>query len=166
MININIEIFRHNIVEYALTFLNKKYTWGSYGNLEFDEAGFTWYIYKILFDIDINENGYGLDDTTKQMTSSVGNLTIYIENDSNKNKYINNINIGDLVFFHKKSLDDNVALANNRYPGDVGIYIGNNKFIHASNTCNKITIDQLDDYWLKILVASKDIVDSILKRDN
>ena len=90
MIKINIDIFRGNLVEYALNFLNKKYTWGAKGPAEFDSAGFPWYIYKISFDVDIN-NGYGLDDTTKQMTSDIGILVEYVGDIQEKKKYIDNI---------------------------------------------------------------------------
>lgn len=40
---------------------------------------------------------------------------------------------GDLVFFHTR-----------RPFGHVGIYIGNNQFVHASYTCKVIRIDRLD----------------------
>ena len=163
MIKINIDIFRGNLVEYALTFLNKKYTWGAKGPAEFDSAGFTWYVYKILFDVDIN-NGYGLDDTTKQMTSDIGILVKYVGDIQEKKKYIDNIKIGDLLFFHTKDLEDTGTLANNKYPGHVGIYIGDNRFIHASSDCEMVVISEIDDNLLKIMVASKDIISYIFKR--
>ena len=163
MIKINIDIFRGNLVEYALTFLNKKYTWGAKGPAEFDSAGFTWYVYKILFDVDIN-NGYGLDDTTKQMTSDIGILVKYVGDIQEKKKYIDNIKIGDLLFFHTKDLEATGTLANNKYPGHVGIYIGDNRFIHASSDREMVVISEIDDNLLKIMVASKDIISDIFKR--
>lgn len=162
MIKININNFRNNVKDYALTFLDKKYTWGSSGPDEFDSAGFTWYIFKILFNKDINEDGYGLDNTTKQMTNNIGNLKVYIKNDINKERYLKDINIGDLIFFHQKSLTDDKPSLNNEYPGHVGIYIGDNKFIHASSNAEKIVINTLDKYWLDILVASRDVVSGLL----
>lgn len=161
MIKISNLFYRNNLIEYAYTFLNKPYIWGAKGPEEFDCSGFTKYIYQVLFNIDIEENGYGIGDTTKQMTSSIGTLTNYKEDDQNKEKYIDEINIGNLLFFHRQSLDENTPTPNNRYPGHVGIYIGNNKFIHASKDAGKIIISNLDDYWLKQLVASKDIIDSL-----
>ena len=88
MIKINIDSYRKNIVDYAYTFLDKKYVWDSQGPEEFDCSGLTWYIFKELFNIDINKTGYGIGDTTKQMTSTIGNLKVYKEDDPNKNKYI------------------------------------------------------------------------------
>ena len=162
MIKINIDIFRNNIKDYALTFINKKYTWGANGPNEFDSPGFTWYVFKILFNKDINKDGYGIDNTTNQMTNNIGSLKVYIEDDNNKKEYLNDIKIGDLIFFHQKSLDDDKPLPNNEYPGHVGIYIGDNKFIHSSSNDEKIVINTLDKYWLKIMVASRDIISGIL----
>ena len=68
---INTDFFRYNIVEYAYTFLNKKYIWGAKGPHEFDEGSLVWYIYKALFDIDIIKDGYGSNDTSKILTSSI-----------------------------------------------------------------------------------------------
>ena len=45
---------------------------------------------------------------------------------------------GDLVFFKR-----------GRYVGHVGIYIGNNLFIHASNKNGRVTISSLDSPYFK-----------------
>lgn len=156
------ELYRNNIIELAITKLDKKYVWGAIGDEEFDCSGFTYYIYKELFNIDINETGYGNGDTTKQMTNNIGNLKQYNEDDPNKHKYIEEINIGDLVFFHRQSLDEFIPTPNNRYPGHVGIYLGDNKFIHASSDAGKIIISEFDDYWTKVLVASRDLIEGII----
>lgn len=47
--------------------------------------------------------------------------------------------MGDLVFFTTYA----------RYPSHVGIYIGGNKFIHASSKSKKVTIDNLDRRYYK-----------------
>ena len=158
VIKIN-NLYRNNIKEYAITFINKPYKWASNGPDEFDCSSFTRYIYKELFNINIEKDGYGIGDTTKQMTSSIGKLKIYKENDQNKN--INNINIGDILFFHRQSKKETTPTKKNRYPGHVGIYLGNNTFIHASSDAGKIIISNIDNYWIKILVASKDIISSL-----
>lgn len=163
MIKINKDLYRNNVVEYAYTFLNKKYVWGARGPDIFDCSGFTWYIYKMLFKINIEENGYGEGDTTKQMTSNVGLIKEYLESDPNKKEYIKDISPGDILFFHRQSLNETTPKPTNRYPGHVGIYIGNNKFIHASSDEEKIIISNLDEYWTNILVASKDIITDIIR---
>jgi cell wall-associated NlpC family hydrolase len=155
---INNYLFRENIVEYASMFRDKKYAFNAMGPDEFDEAGFTWYIFESLFDIDINKYGYGMDNTTKQLTNNLGILSSYIEKDSKKKEYIKDIKKGSLVFFHTKSLEDNQPLTNNKYPGDVGIYLGDKRFIHADSNKKRIIIDEIKDYWLDKMVASRDII--------
>lgn len=142
--------------------LGKRYSWGMKGPDEFDEAGFSFYIFKELFDFDIERDGYGMNEITKQMTNSIGDLSQYIEDDSNKEKYLDDIGIGDLVFFHTKSLDDCQPTTNNQYPGHVGIYLGDKKFIHVSVDEECIVMDELAGEWLDKLVASRDIVSSVL----
>lgn len=156
------EYYRRNIVDLAMIQLGKKYVLGMKGPDEFDEAGFSFYIFKELFRIDIEKDGYGMDEITRQMTNSIGNLTQYIEKDSNKIKYLDDIKMGDLVFFHTKALDENQPTTNNQYPGHVGIYLDDKKFIHASIDEECIVINDLDGIWLEKLVASRDIVSSVI----
>ena len=55
---------------------------------------------------------------------------------------------GDLVFFRTYA----------RYPSHVGIYLGDNKFIHASSRSKKVTIDDLDfNYYKKRYIGAKRI---------
>ncbi len=150
------ENFRNNVIEYSLLQLNKPYIWGATGPNEFDCSGLTFYIFKTLFNIDINETGFGEGDTTKQMTSDIGILTKIKKEDINK------IKPGDILFFHRQSLNDNEPKINNRYPGHVGIYLGNKKFIHASSDEKKVIISTLDKYWQEILVGTKDIISKII----
>lgn len=147
------ELFQNNIIEFALLQLNKPYIWGATGPNEFDCSGLTYYLFKELFNININETGYGQGDTTKQFTSKIGTLTPYINNNFEK---------GDILFFHTQSLEENIPTPQNRYPGHVGIYIGNNKFIHASSKEKKVTISTLTNNWLKKLVATKNIINDII----
>lgn len=56
--------------------------------------------------------------------------------------------IGDLVFFRTYA----------RYPSHVGIYLGDNKFIHASSRSKMVTIDDLDfKYYEKRYIGAKRI---------
>jgi LysM repeat protein len=53
---------------------------------------------------------------------------------------------GDLVFFRTYA----------RYPSHVGIYLGDNKFIHASSRSKMVTIDDLDfNYYKKRYIGAK-----------
>ena len=160
---INLEkYYRQNIVDFAMIQLGKSYVWGMKGPDEFDEAGLSFYIFKELFQIDIEKDGFGGNEITKQMTNSIGDLTKYIENDGNKDKYLQDIGVGDLVFFHTKALEENQPTTGNQYPGHVGIYLGNQRFIHVSPEVGSVVINELKGDWLKKLVASRDIVASVL----
>ncbi len=58
------------------------------------------------------------------------------------------LSIGDLVFFRTYA----------PFPSHVGIYLGNNLFIHASRMTRKVTIDSLDTpYYLKRFIGAKRI---------
>lgn len=158
--------YRNNIIEFSMIYLGKNFEWNESNQNEFEPSEFTHFIFNQLFNLDINETGYGLDNSTKQMTNDIGDLKIYNENDHKKAIYLYDIKIGDLVFFHKQALEDNSPTPGNRYPGHVGIYLGNKEFIHASPTEEKIVIDKLEDEWLNTLIASRDIVKEIIKLNN
>ena len=67
--------YRNNVIDFAIIYLDKVID-----NLEITEFKtyeFTNYIYKQLFNININNTGYGLDNSTKQMTNNIGDLKIY-----------------------------------------------------------------------------------------
>lgn len=58
--------------------------------------------------------------------------------------------IGDLVFFRTYA----------SFPSHVGIYLGNNLFIHASTRSKKITIDSLESpYYLRRFIGAKRLID-------
>ena len=60
------------------------------------------------------------------------------------------LTIGDLVFFKTYA----------SFPSHVGIYLGNNLFIHASSRSKKVTIDSLDTpYYLKRFIGAKRLLD-------
>ncbi len=56
--------------------------------------------------------------------------------------------------------------ATNRYLGNIGLYIGNNQFIHAKFSLGKVTIENFfaDDY-LEIFIGYKDLVSYILQEE-
>ena len=133
------------------------YEHGKNGPDTFDCAGLAWYIYNEICNINLYCEGFGLSTTTKIMTCKYGKLKLFEENDINKD--LNLIKNGDIVFFHRQSLKENIPTENNKYPGHCGIYLGDKKFIHASMPKQKVIISDFNknDYWLKILVGSKNI---------
>jgi cell wall-associated NlpC family hydrolase len=57
-----------------------------------------------------------------------------------------NLSPGDLVFFRTYA----------KYPSHVGIYLGNNRFVHASAREKKVTIDSLETpYYVKRYIGAK-----------
>lgn len=59
------------------------------------------------------------------------------------------LSIGDLVFFRTYA----------SFPSHVGIYLGNNLFIHASSKGKRVTIDSLDTpYYLKRFIGGKRVI--------
>ncbi len=157
--NINELELRHKITKLALLQLHKEYVHGAHGPDIFDCAGLVWYIYNEVLGINLYENGFGLSTTTKIMTSNYGRLTLFDEGNLNKNLSL--IHVGDIVFFHRQSLKDTIPKENNKYPGHCGIYLGNNRFIHCSRPKGKVVISNFmkNDYWNKVLVASKNVFD-------
>ena len=154
----NESLIREQIIKLALLQYHKLYEHGQNGPDSFDCAGFVWFIYNQILNINIYNRGFGLSTTTKIMTSSYGKLTIYEESVINKD--INNIQKGDILFFHRQSMNDNKPTEFNRYPGHCGIYLENNCFIHCSRPKGKVIISNFDNnpYWKGVLVGSKNIV--------
>ena len=162
--NINDEIIRKKITKLALLQYNKQYIHGNHGPNSFDCAGLVWYIYHEVLGIDIYKEGFGLSTTTKIMTSKYGKLTLYNEEDLNKNITI--IKKGDIVLFHRQSKKEDEPKPNNKYPGHCGIYLDNYNFIHCSRPKGKVVINNFkkDIYWKKVLVANKDIITKLTKK--
>jgi cell wall-associated NlpC family hydrolase/competence protein ComGC len=60
------------------------------------------------------------------------------------------LSVGDLVFFKTYA----------SFPSHVGIYLGNNLFIHASSRSKKVTIDSLDTpYYFRRYIGAKRILE-------
>lgn len=121
----------------------------------FDCAGLIWYLYYSLCDINIFDAGIGLSTTTRIMTSNYGILTLFEEHHLKKDLKL--IREGDVIFFHRQSLQDTKPKYDNKYPGHCGLYLGNNSFIHASRPIQQIIISNFNNnpYWLDVLVGSK-----------
>ncbi len=108
------------VVQYAKTLLGKPYVYGAEGPNSFDCSGFIKYVYK-KFGINLAHSA------TAQ--SNVGR-TIKKED----------LQLGDMVFFSQAGSPI----------GHVGIFVGNNSFIHAANPKKGVVITSLSDsYYLK-----------------
>ncbi len=149
---------RKKIVQLALLQHNKIYSYGSKGPDTFDCAGLVWYLYYNTMKINIFKDGYGLSTTSKIMTSYVGKLIKYSEDD--KNKDLDIIEDGDILLIHRQSLEATEPTLLNKYPGHCGIYIGDGKFIHSTTVTGKVSISHIDEdnHWNRRLIGIKKII--------
>ena len=108
-------------VELAMGYLGVPYVYGGASSSGFDCSGFTMYIYGLL--------GYGLPHSATSQWESVGS---YVDRAS--------LQPGDLVLFCDP------ARSNGKACSHVGLYIGNNEFIHASSS-EGVRINGLDESY-------------------
>lgn len=113
---------RELIVRYAKNFLNKNYRYGVQDpHYGFDCSALVQYVYK--------KAGINIPRSAKEQYAKSKKITK------------NELELGDLVFFstEKKEISH------------VGIYLGNNKFIHSPSSGKKVRIDELSNpYWQKV----------------
>lgn len=102
------------IVAYAKTFLGYRYVYGTAGPNTFDCSGFVQYVYKHF--------GYSLSRSSKTQA----NDGVAVSK--------SDLQPGDILIFKNTA---KTAI------GHVGIYIGNNQFIHASNSKTGVIISSL-----------------------
>ena len=118
------------IVSYAKSKLGCKYVWATQGPNTFDCSGFTTYVYKHF--------GISLNRSSKDQ----------IKNGTSVSK--SNLKLGDIIIFKGSS---------NTSIGHVGIYIGDNKFIHAANSKEGVIITSLSSsYYQKRYVGARRVI--------
>ena len=114
----------------ANSFIGYPYSYGSTGPNAFDCSGFTSYIFK--------QQGISLPRTSYEQ----GNYGTYVEKES--------LLPGDLVFFSNRS---------DRRINHVGIYIGDNEFIHASTSVRGVVKDSLTEtYYINHYVTGRRVL--------
>lgn len=102
-----------NIKSVSEKYLGKPYKYASAGPNSFDCSGFVYYIMNTYYKDYLEEKGINLPRSSRDQT----NVGTRINRDQ--------LQVGDLVFFNSGSSST---------ISHVGIYIGNNEFIHASST--------------------------------
>ena len=117
------------VVEYAKKFLGVPYVYGGNGPSSFDCSGFTKYVFANF--------GYTLNRTSA--------------NQVNNGVYVNKSDIapGDIILF---------ANTSSGYIGHVGIYMGNDQFIHASTNSYEVRIDKLSGYYSTVYHSARRIL--------
>ena len=106
------------IIAFAKNYLGTPYVYGGSSASGFDCSGFTSYVLK--------NNGY---NSTRTCTTQYAQYTHISKSE---------LRPGDLVFFASYSSWDT---------NHVGIYIGNNEFIHSSSGSGKVIVTNLDDWY-------------------
>lgn len=103
--------------------LGKRYVWGASGTKNtYDCSSFTKYVYR--------KNGISIPRTSI--------------NQSKHGKYVKRKDLkkGDLIFF-------DTSKRRKGYVNHVGIYLGNNKFIHASSAKRRVVVSSLSKFYGK-----------------
>ena len=105
-------------IRIAKRYLGRRYVWGAVGPSSFDCSGFTQYVMR-------KSKGVRLPRVSRKQAYY--------------GKYISrsHLRAGDLIFF-------DTSRRRRGYVNHVGIYIGNNKFIHASSGKHRVVITSLN----------------------
>jgi len=109
-----------DITKIALSQMGKTYVWGATGPFTFDCSGFTQFVYE--------QNGIKLPRVSKDQAQ--------------KGAFIdkNHLKRGDLIFFSSSRSDE---------VHHVGIYLGNNRFVHASSAKKRVTVSSLNKKYYR-----------------
>ena len=120
------------VISLAKSLLGKAYVWGAQGPSTFDCSGYTYYVMKNAANI-----------TLPRVSKDQSTYGTYVSK--------SNLKEGDLVFFDTDGDNDgNVS--------HVGIYLGNNQFIHASSSKGKVVISEMSTYYTKAYVNARRVL--------
>ncbi|CAA6813995.1 MAG: Invasion associated protein p60 [uncultured Sulfurovum sp.] len=112
---------RKSIIRVAKKKLGSRYVWGATGKKNtFDCSGFTSYVYK--------KHGIHIPRTSRNQAK----YGKYVKRDKLKK--------GDLVFF-------DTSKKRKGYVNHVGIYLGDNRFIHASSAKKRVIVSKLNKFY-------------------
>ena len=122
----------NKVISLAKSLLGKSYIWGAQGPSTFDCSGFTYYVFKNAANI-----------TLPRVSQDQSTYGTYVSK--------SNLKVGDLVFFDTNGANDgNVS--------HVGIYLGNNQFIHASSSKGKVVISEMSSYYSGAYVNARRVL--------
>lgn len=116
------------VVDTAMQFLGVPYVWAGTSPSGFDCSGLCYYVYQQL--------GYTINRVAHNIYTGSGYSVS-----------LNNLAPGDIVCFGTSS-----------YVWHVGIYVGNNQFIHAPNTGAVVRVESISGTYLNNFVCGKRIL--------
>ena len=108
------------VAEFALNYVGCRYVRGGHGPNKFDCSGFVYYVYKNF--------GYDLKPGARNQWSLLDGTIKKAD-----------LLPGDLVFFSNNGRSSGIF--------HVGIYIGNDQFVHAANSRKGLIVTDMDDNW-------------------
>ena len=110
---------RQAVLETAFSKMGTPYIYGANGNGAYDCSSYVQFVYKKSINVNLPRVSYQQAEVGKKVS-------------------VNQLKAGDLVAFD--------TLGKNRI-SHIGIYIGNNQFIHASSGYKKVVVSQLEGYY-------------------
>jgi cell wall-associated NlpC family hydrolase len=116
---INYKLIRSNIINKACNYIGVNYRYGQSSERGFDCSGFIKFIFR-NFGLELPHSSYTLYKISKHIETA-------------------NAQSGDLVFF----------ITRGKGVSHVGIYLGNNQFIHSPGRGRTVSIDSLNAYYYK-----------------
>ena len=136
-------------------------------NSTFDCASFVSYLYMSELGIDIMHGGIGNSSTGKIMSSDFGESLLIDESIDIKSKiqFIKkHAKVGDVLLFHRQSRNSNEVESDNWFPGHVGIYVGDEKYIDARHRRGNVSlVDMNDDEYMNCFVGFKNFISEKFK---
>ena len=117
---------RQRLTQTARQQLRIPYVWGGTSRRGFDCSGLIQYVYK-------------------QLNMAVPRTAAEQYADSHRVK-THELQPGDLIFFHTR-------LRSRSRINHVGMFLGNNTFIHAPRKGRTVSIDKLNSYWKKRMIG-------------
>lgn len=130
----------HQVTQRAYSMIGTPYRWGGTSPKRgFDCSGLVNYVYRNVDEVDLPRTARAIYNMRSNPKVSRGDLQP-----------------GDLVFFR---------IHNRRNVDHVGIYVGDNQFVHAPRRGEKVRVSDLNgDYWKRHFLAARRVLPETLAK--